>query len=144
MSFDSSSQNPFQAPASGYSTNPTESPYRPSKGIATGVASILIGLLSLLAMCGAFAWVFMLIVENNGDTRPDNLGDTPSDSLSALFGIGLLGITSVGLSLIGSIVGLVGVVVPNQNKVIASIGLTINALLFLGMAGIVVLGTVGG
>ena len=136
MSFGSSSQNPYQAPTHGYSPRPVGAPYRRKPSIAVGVASIAIGVLALLGVCGAFGGAFIIFAENNGQE--------PSPDSPALIGIGLAVLTGLGLSLVGSVVGLVGVIVPNQNKIFAVIGLLLNGLLFLGTVGIMVLGTVAG
>jgi hypothetical protein len=98
-----------------------------------GIASLVIGLLVGISMAGLIVIAGVMSI-NAGGNLPQNQATA----------VGCLALLGLGLALMGSIFGLVGVIGRYRGKVVAAIGLTINALILLGTVGLIILGLLAG
>ncbi len=114
--YDSSFPPPIVPPPA-----PVERKYSP-----IGIASFVIGIVSLLSVCGFFA--LSLLMQDSAST----------DSLNTL--IGFLVICTIVISVVGVGLGIGGIVQKAQSKVFAIIGLALNALVLLGLCLLMVIG----
>jgi hypothetical protein len=86
------------------------------------------GILSVLSVC----LVFVLSYSSS------NASYSTADTLTTM--VGILAICTIVLSLVGVGLGIGGVVQKAQSKVFAIIGLVLNALVLIGLCGILLLG----
>jgi hypothetical protein len=100
---------------------PVERKYSP-----IGIASFIIGIVSLLSVCAFFA--LSLYTQNS----------SANSSLTSL--VGFLVICTIVISLVGIGLGIGGVVQKAQSKVFSIIGLVLNALVLIGLCGLMVIG----
>ena len=98
------------------------------KHSGVGIASFVIGIVSMLGVCLTFGLSFYA----------QSAGSQTSSSMTSA--VGFLGICSMVISLIGVGLGIAGVVQKVQSKVFPIIGLVLSALVLLGMCGIMLLG----
>jgi len=85
--------------------------------------SLVLGILSLVAF-GLF-WLFLLLAANSAVTA---VVQEDGRRLAASVGLGLF---SFVMPIIGLVLGIIGVVMKNSQKVVAGIGLGLNGLLLL-------------
>jgi hypothetical protein len=99
-------------------------PDRPAPHSGFGIVSFIISLLAGVLLIGFI--VVAGIVEN---THPGALDDENSPQ-AMLAGLAFLAI--FGLSVLGGVLGIVGVALPHRNKTFAIVGLALNSLIALG------------
>jgi hypothetical protein len=124
------SQRPYgQAP--GYAAPPRQRDFDDQrlKHSGLGIASFIIAILS-----GIFDFVFFVIVGLIGANDP-SIDETSPVAMV----VGLILFAAVGFTFIGLGLGIVGVVLPNRNKLFPWLGLVFNALVLLGVVGLVCL-----
>ena len=103
---------------------PLENPKKPVLGILSCVA----GILSILLFCGMFVLVYSIAGQSGFDPTQMNY-----EALTNLgLGVIALGGLSIFISLIGLILGVVGVIQKNTPKAWAIIGLVLNILILVG------------
>jgi hypothetical protein len=95
-----------------------------------GIASFVIGILVVIMLCITFAVA-------GGSSGISSTGSSYSNLMT---GIGLLACGTIALALVGVGLGIGGIVQKNVKKVFGIIGLVLNALVLLGLCGIVALG----
>ena len=98
------------------------------KHSGVGIASFVIGIVSVLGVCVTFGLSFYA----------QSASSQTSSSMTST--VGFLGICSMVISLVGVGLGIAGVVQKVQSKVFPIIGLVLSALVLLGMCGIMLLG----
>lgn len=106
-----------------------------------GIASFIIGILSIgsfLAGIGLFT-ASVLEMASNSDFALSE--DEIMSSAAILSGVALF-LVGILLSLVGLILGIVGTVIKNRRRVFAILGLVFNALIFIGIIGLIVIGQV--
>ncbi|HEV7300615.1 MAG TPA: hypothetical protein VGN72_14720 [Tepidisphaeraceae bacterium] len=96
-----------------------------------GIASFIIGLVSIVAMIALF--VIAAVIAMNADGEID---ETSPEAIA--IGLGLFG--GIALALVGLIFSIVGLVNANAAKVFSVLGLIFNGLIILGVIGLMVLG----
>lgn len=121
-------QRPYGYPA--HAPTPRAFGDQPLKHSGLGIASFAVAILS-----GIGDFLFLIVVGVIGASNP-NIDDTsPLAMVVGLFLFALVGISFIGLGL-----GIVAVILPNRNKLFAWLGLVFNALVLLGVAGLVCVG----
>lgn len=105
-----------------------------------GIAAFVLGLLNILLVIIGFIVVIAGVAEF---VSPD--GTFASDDLEANMNAALLGgvfmiLGALALSLVGTVLGIVGVVIKNRRKAFGIIGLILNALLLLSVVVLMVIG----
>jgi hypothetical protein len=109
--------------------------YRPLPHSGFGIASTVLGVIMGVAVFG------LLVIAGIMETNTP--GGIDEESPQAIV-LGVLIIGSLVLSLVGLVLGLVGVFQPQRNKIFPGIGIGVNALLVLGTLAIVCLGMLAG
>ncbi|MFD0958269.1 hypothetical protein [Paenibacillus chungangensis] len=114
-----------------------------------GIASFIIALLAILAAIITLVLTVSFTAEfiNMGTLDPESLEAQILDGDSAIVSImaaGLLFIVSIGLSVIGLILGIVGAVMKNRKKVFSVLGIVLNALIAVGVVVLVIISMVAG
>lgn len=108
-----------------------QQPQAPLKHSGFGISSFIISIASVVL---AFAMVAVAgIMESNTP------GGVDEDSPEAMM-VGLGIILSALLAVLGAVLGIVGCTLPNRNKIFAILGTVFNALVVLGLLGLMVLG----
>jgi hypothetical protein len=124
-------QRPYgQQPA--YSTPPRQRDVGDQhlKHSGLGIASFIIALLS-----GIFDFLVVVVAGLLA------AGDVPMDETSpAAIIVGLVIMAAAGVTFIGLGLGIVGVALPNRNKLFAWLGLVFNAMVLLALVGLMCLG----
>ena len=93
-----------------------------------GTASLIIGIVSILGICLVFGLSFYA------------RGVPPQTAATLTSIVGLGGICSLALGLVGTGLGLAGVIQKASSKTLAIIGVILSAVAFLIMCGIMLLG----
>jgi len=101
-----------------------------------GIASLVCGGLVAVAEMIAFIAVIFMLIEN-----PEGPLDEQSGQMMAIGGVFCGGFV---LNLVGGVLGIVGLVVPNRKKLFSILGLSLNALMILGFAGLMLIGLAAG
>jgi hypothetical protein len=117
----------------------------PARQSGLGIASFVIGLVSIVVMIVGF----VAIVAALGDyISPDGTIDPNAIDpmeLGASMMVGVLAVLgSLAISFVGLILGIIGIVAKNRRKVFGIIGVVLNALLLVGFLGLFVLGLLMG
>lgn len=124
-------QRPYGQPPV-YSSPPRQRDFSDQrlKHSGLGIASFIIAILS-----GIFDFLLVAVAGllSAGDVLMDET--SPAAMIVGLFLIASVGVTFIGLGL-----GIVGVALPNRNKLFAWLGLVFNALVLIGLVGIMCLG----
>lgn len=149
-----SSANPEQPYDNPYASSPSYpfSPERedgPMKQSGLGIASFILALVTLLLVVGSIISATVFVSHVSGDAQGflnelENIeaeNSIPSD-LASIMIAGLCIIASIGVAIIGLILGIVGAVQKNRRKVFAIIGIVLNGLIVLGTVGLVIIGLV--
>lgn len=97
-----------------------------------GIASFIMGILVIIGVCITFGVA--------GGSANVSTMDTSYDSL--MTGIGLLACGTIAVALVGLVLGIIAVVQKNTKKVFGIIGLVLNALVFLGLCGVIAIGMI--
>ncbi|MCM3631180.1 hypothetical protein M3194_28095 [Paenibacillus glycanilyticus] len=147
-----SSANPEQPYDNPYASRPSNpfSPLNengPMKQSGLGIASFILALVTVLLVVGAIISVTVFVSEVSGDAQGflneiesmEEEGTFPSEFVSVMIA-GLAMIASIGIAIIGLILGIVGAVQKNRRKVFAIIGIVLNGLIVLGTVGLVIIG----
>jgi hypothetical protein len=122
---------------------PSEPFAGPKKTNVLGIISTVIGALTGLAFCGLL--VAMFATFGSIDMNATDYADSPEMmglGISAI-GLGLCVFASPVLTLVGLILGVVGLRQQDTENVMAIIGTVINGLIFLASSGCLLLGLVG-
>ncbi|SFE21120.1 hypothetical protein SAMN05216378_2731 [Paenibacillus catalpae] len=149
-----SSTNPEQPYENPYASRPSNpfSPIKedgPMKQSGLGIASFILALVTVLLVVGAIISASVFVSGVAGDAQGflneiegiEGENSLPSEFVSIMIA-GLCIIASIGVALIGLILGIVGAVQKNRRKVFAIIGIVLNGLIVLGTAGLVIIGLV--
>ncbi|NIK70000.1 MULTISPECIES: hypothetical protein [unclassified Paenibacillus] len=149
-----SSANPEQPYDNPYASRPSTpfAPVRengPAKQSGLGIASFILALVTLLLVVGCVISATVFVSNVTGDAQGflnevenmESEGTLPSDLVPIMIA-GLCIIASIGVAIIGLILGIVGAVQKNRRKVFAIIGIVLNGLIVLGTAGLVIIGLV--
>lgn len=96
-----------------------------------GIASTVLAVLLFFAYIAVFA-VAGIMAERQG-------GDLDENSPQAMV-VGLAVIGLFGLSFLGLVLGIVGIVLPNRNKTFGWVGTALNAFILVGVCGLMCLG----
>ncbi|MCQ4086907.1 hypothetical protein [Saccharibacillus sp. JS10] len=122
----------------------------PLKHSGVGIASFVLGLLSIVLYVVFFISVFGAVVQIADAGGAINLDPNtiPQDQLTAL-GVSLIVVIAsilgaVLLNFVGTILGIIGIVSKTRKRVFAIIGTVINGLCLLGGGGFIVIATVQG
>lgn len=138
--------NPYASSRSSYPFSPPKED-GPMKQSGLGIASFILALVTVLLVVGSIISATMFVSGVAGDTqgflneieKMEEQNTIPSEFVSIMIA-GLCMIASIGIALIGLILGIVGAVQKNRRKVFAIIGIVLNGLIVLGAAGIVIIG----
>ncbi|RIX52413.1 hypothetical protein D3P08_13125 [Paenibacillus nanensis] len=131
---------PAFTPVSGY---PGGGQLAPLKHSGLGIASFVLAIVSILAliigiiMSVAAAANYMNV--SPSDIESEILAGS-GEEFAAFVGAGLLMMLSIGLSIIGLVLGIIGLVIKNRKKIFGIIGVILNALLILGLVLLMALG----
>lgn len=107
---------------------------QPHSGL--GIASFIIAIFSVLMIVAMFVIVATMMADRPQMARPDK--NDPNLAIVGVFGCG-----GTGLALIGAVLGLVGILLPDRKKVFAILGLIFNVLV-VGIVGLlIVIGNIG-
>ena len=101
-----------------------------AKQSGVGIASVVIGILSLIMVCVTFA-----IAGGSG-----GVSEYSASYENLMTGIGLLACGTIALTLVGVVLGIVGVVQKNVKKVFAIIGLASNGVVLLALCAVIAIG----
>lgn len=102
-------------------------PYFEPPHSGPGIAAFIVALLGWAALIGTFAFTGYLMQGQPGGQPPPNFEMT----------IGGAAIAGVGLLVLGAILGLVGVLLPQRKKVYAILGLVFSLLPLLSCGGFI-------
>jgi MFS family permease len=103
---------------------------------ALGIASFIIAIFSVLMIVAMFVIIIGMMGDRQQMPKPDR--NDPNVAIVGIFGCG-----GCALSLIGAILGLVGLLLPDRKKVFAILGFIFN-LLVVGFVGfLVIIGHIG-
>lgn len=102
------------------------------KHSGVGIASFVIGILSLIMVCITF-----IVAGGSG-----GVSEYSSSYESLMTGIGLLACGTIALTLVGVVLGIVGVAQKNVKKLFAILGLSANGLVMLSLCLIIVIGMI--
>lgn len=137
MSFDPNDggRSPYAPPQTTYSNVAGTNYPKPKKHGKLGIASFLISLLV------GFSFVAMIVVLGIIETR--NPGAFDEDKTSTIIlGFAILGF--IGLTIVGFILGLVGLFMPDRQKLFSILGVVFNGLVVFGIVGLMVIGLIAG
>jgi hypothetical protein len=125
------SGNPYQTPKGHFTDQPL--PYAPPspKHSGFGIASFAISLISGIAIFAMIAVATYFAAGN-----PEQFGEDSAPAV--LVGLGIM--AGMALALIGLGLGIAGLAQPNRIKLFAILGLVFNAIVFVGVCGIIGLG----
>ena len=110
-------------------------PPAPLKHSGFGIASFII---SIAAVIFAFGMVVLAGVMES--RTPGGIDEESPEAMAVGLGIILSGL----LAVLGGVLGIVGCSLPNRNKVFAILGTIFNALVVLGLVGLMILGLAAG
>ncbi|GLX65696.1 hypothetical protein [Paenibacillus glycanilyticus] len=149
----SSPANPEQPYDNPYASRPEQpfAPVRdnePMKQSGLGIASFILALVTVLLVVGSIIGVTVFVSSVADDAQgflnemETMEGDSlPSDFVPILIA-GLCILASIGVAIVGLILGIIGAAQKNRRKVFAIIGIVLNGLIVLGTAGLVIIGLV--
>lgn len=114
-----------------------------------GIASFIIALLAILAAIITLVLTVSFTADfiDMGTLDPESLEAEIVEgggAIGAVLAAGLLFIVSIGLSIIGLILGIVGAVMKNRKKVFSVLGIVLNALIAVGVVVLVLISIVAG
>ncbi|XEC96415.1 hypothetical protein AB6A23_07685 [Paenibacillus tarimensis] len=113
----------------------------PLKQSGLGVASFIIGIVSIIAVIGCAIAATAGISEFISANGALEIEDPESLQMnSAIIISGLLILVSLGLSFIGFILGVIGLFMKRRRKVFGIIGVILNGLLVFGFGALIVAG----
>jgi len=135
MGNDQFSEQRWQQQPGAWPSPATAASAAPQKHSELGIVATVLALLSLL-LCGGYWTLIFIFVGSIGGPNAQPMPRNSPVPMAA----GLMGIGAGVLALIGTILGIIGVVMANRKKLFAWIGLAINGLLLLGCAGVFCLG----
>jgi hypothetical protein len=121
----------YPAGAYGYAAPGAYAPV-PAKHSGVGIASLLLGILSVLGLVATT--VVAVIVAGNDPSVFEN------ENAPATIGVGVCALLCLLLSLVGIGLGIGGLVQGNRKRVFPVIGLSLNAVIVILVVGLVVLG----
>jgi hypothetical protein len=125
-----------------FTTAPSTDQEPPRPQSKLGIASFIIGLVSIIGfiVCIIIATSsIMNYIESNGKTIR-NIEEISSNI--PLLAAGLLMIVCVGLSFVGLILGIVGACMKNTRKAFSIIGIVLNSLLTVGFVALFIFGII--
>ncbi|QYR20437.1 hypothetical protein KZ483_21870 [Paenibacillus sp. sptzw28] len=129
-------------PEPGFTTEPFAGQEPPRPQSKLGIASFIIGLVSIIGfiICIIIATSsIMNYIDGNGKTI-QNIEEISSNI--PLLAAGLLMLVCVGLSFVGLILGIVGACMKNTRKAFSIIGIVLNSLLTVGFIGLFIFGII--
>ncbi|MBP3962165.1 hypothetical protein [Paenibacillus lignilyticus] len=141
---DNGSENQF--PRDGFTPIPAAYEEQPPKTQSKlGIASFIIGLISIIGFIIAIILATSFIMNHNfadSNTLQQEIEANMADleTYAPIIGAGLLIIGSMGASIVGLILGIVGACAKNKRKAFSIIGIIINGLLPVGFIGLFLIG----
>jgi hypothetical protein len=119
--------------------SPSSDPWQRQRSPGSGPKQSGLGIASLVVAIAAGATAFALVVVA-GMMEVSTPGGMDEESPQAiLVGLGIFGV--LGLNFLGLGLGVAGIVQPDRSRVVAILGLVLNALVILGLCGLMALGT---
>jgi hypothetical protein len=132
MTYDpSQSRNPFGAPLQYSTPQPSPGPQKNHSGL--GIASLVIGVFSILVAVGAIGLATFI-------TATNPIAVQNEDPVLAVIGLGIIG--AIGLSLMGMGLGIGSLFVGTRSKILGILGIVANFLVLFGLCGIMIVGIV--
>ncbi|RAP75468.1 hypothetical protein [Paenibacillus montanisoli] len=138
-------------PQGGFSPLPDAGEATPQKTQSKlGIASFIIGLISIICFIVAIILATSFIMDHNfanSNSLQQEIEANMQDieAFAPIIGAGLLIIGSMGASIVGLILGIVGACAKHKRKAFSIIGIVLNAMLPVGFFGLFLLGlTMGG
>ncbi|MBD2848235.1 hypothetical protein IDH44_23825 [Paenibacillus sp. IB182496] len=108
-------------------------PEPPQKQSGLGIASFVIAIVCLAASIGLMLLAAAGMEDLLNQTGPIDMEEAQSIAASgSVIVAGLLMLATLGLSLVGLVLGIVGLVMKHRRKAFAIIGVILNGLLLLG------------
>ncbi len=107
----------------------------PLKHSGFGISSFIISLAS-----GLLAFAMVVVAGIMESRTPGGMDEESPEAMVVGLGIILAGL----LAVLGAVLGIVGCTLPNRNKIFAILGAIFNALVVLGLLGLIVLGLAAG
>ncbi|MGO4107926.1 hypothetical protein [Paenibacillus sp. YAF4_2] len=146
-----STENPEQTYDNPYASRPSfKSPppreNQPLKQSGLGIASFILALVTVLLIVGAFisAAVFASSVSDDPQAFLNELeninGEALPSNIVPILIAGFCMLASVGVAIIGLILGIIGAASRTRRKTFAIIGIVLNGLVVLGTVGLVIIG----
>lgn len=138
--------NPYASRPSFKSPPPREN--QPLKQSGLGIASFILALVTVLLVVGAFisAAVFASNVSDDPQAFLNELeninGEALPSNIVPILIAGFCMLASVGVAIIGLILGIIGAASRTRRKTFAIIGIVLNGLIVLGTVGLVIIGLV--
>lgn len=120
----------------------------PLKHSGLGISSFVLAIVSIFALIIGI----ILIVAASADFVNMSPAEIESEMMAGageefatILGAGLLMMLSVGISIIGLILGIIGLVIKNRKKIFGILGVVLNGLMVLGIVFLMIIGlTLGG
>ena len=116
----------------GYAYGAAPQALGPQKHSGFGVASFVIGLVTMVLEFGAILVAGVMTASNGGQELPDN--DPGMMLLGAFICLGLV------LHLVGGIFGIVSLTATDKKRALGGVGLALNGLCALGVIALIILG----
>jgi len=113
-------------------------PIAPLKHSGPGIASFVIGLLAILGYILIFFIATMAVNESIGVLTPLQAEELALHPAVILASLAIL--VCLILNLVGSILGIIGLVLKNRKKVFAIIGTILNGIMILLFVGLILVG----
>ncbi|WP_336760767.1 hypothetical protein [Paenibacillus sp. USHLN196] len=113
-------------------------PLAPLKHSGPGIASFVIGLLAILGYLLIFFIATMAVNESIGVLTPLQAEELALHPAVILASLAIL--VCLILNLVGSILGIIGLVLKNRKKVFAMIGTILNGIMILLFVGLILVG----
>jgi hypothetical protein len=125
------SSNPYQSPYGQFTDKPTSYESQAPRHSGLGIASFLVAIISGFSLLTMIGFAAYFAAQN-----PAKFDDESAPAI--ILGLGI--IAGMGLAVIGLGLGIAGVAQSNRNRLFAILGLVFNAVVFLGVCGILGLG----
>ncbi len=100
-----------------------------------GLTSLLIGVLCGFALAAGTVVATFYVIEYGEDVE-----SFPQEAMPGIMAAGCSIIFGIMGAFVGLIFGIVGLAIANSNRILAAVGLAINALLLLGIGGLMLMG----
>lgn len=124
-------------------TNNPDGQPGPLKHSGLGIASFVLAIISILAFLLSIIMIFAA-ASNVAHLSPTEIESElmagGGEEFAAVLGGGLLIMLAIGISIIGLILGIIGLVIKNRKKIFGILGVVLNGLIVLGIVFLMVIG----